>query len=183
MKVVFKWMCAIIMVTLSLTHVHAQTGRQIWTDISADQITVSGERFTIPQTFRALRLDLAQMKNYLAQAPFEPAQTAMLQKGLLFEMPMPDGSFTRFEIFEYQVMHPDLAAKFPDIKTYTGKGIDDASATIKLDVTSFGFHAMVRSANGQVFIDPYNKNTTAYYMSYNKKDLLRLGGFECAQLL
>lgn len=173
----FFRVCIITLLTVSC--VKASDSRGLWKDISEADIKATGERYTVPSKFRALRLDLNQMRQYLATAPKEPAQTAMLKNGLLFEMPMPDGSFKRFQIFEYAMMHPDLAAKFPAIKTYTGQGIDDASATIKLDVTQLGFHAMTLSPEGSVFIDTYNKNTTTEYICYNKKDLMRLSSFVC----
>ena len=173
----FFRVCALTL--FAVTSVKATDSRNLWKDISESEITATGERYTIPSKFRALRLDLNQMSQYLATAPKEPAQTAMLKNGLLFEMPMPDGSFKRFQIFEYAMMHPDLAAKFPSIKTYTGQGIDDASATIKLDVTQLGFHAMTLSPQGSVFIDTYNKNTTTEYICYNKNDLMRVNSFTC----
>ena len=79
----------------------------------------SGERNTFPSKFRALRIDKNEMRNFLAQASMEATATSLKANGLTFYMPMPDGSFQRFSIFEYYVMHPDLAAKFPDIKYLT----------------------------------------------------------------
>ncbi len=179
MKYITNFFRVCVITLLTFANVKAADSRSFWKDISESEITATGERYTIPSKFRALRLDINQMRQYLATAPMEPAQTANLKNGLLFEMPMPDGSFQRFQIFEYAMMHPDLAAKFPSIKTYTGKGIDDASASIKLDVTQLGFHAMTLSPKGSVFIDTYNKNTTTEYICYNKNDLMRVSSFTC----
>jgi hypothetical protein len=68
-------------------------------------------------------------------------------------------------------MEPALAAKYPEIKTFTGQGIDDPTANIKLDLTPAGFHGMIISSlNGAVFIDPYAQGNTGEYISYHKKD-------------
>ena len=68
-------------------------------------------------------------------------------------------------------MEPLLAARFPGIKTFTGQGIDDPTATIKIDLTESGFHAMILSdITGSIFIDPYSQLETKHYNVYYKKD-------------
>ncbi|MEO5967450.1 MAG: hypothetical protein ABIP68_05395, partial [Ferruginibacter sp.] len=79
----------------------------------------------------------------------------------------------------YNVIHPALAENYPLIKTYTGRGIDDPSALIKLDVTPLGFHAMVLSSRGNFFIDPYCENNIEDYIAYYKNDLTRTRNFVC----
>ena len=68
-------------------------------------------------------------------------------------------------------MAPELAAKFPDIRTWAGQGIDDPAETVRLDWTPQGFHGMVLSAaRGRVFIDPQSRDDTTTYMSYYTRD-------------
>jgi hypothetical protein len=67
-------------------------------------------------------------------------------------------------------MAPELAAKFPSIKTYNVKGINDKGAYGKLDWNEFGFHGMIRTANGDFFIDPFCSNNTSDYISYYTSD-------------
>ena len=64
-------------------------------------------------------------------------------------------------------MAPGLARRHPGIKTYSGRGITDLSATIHADLTPLGFRASVRSANGNWYIDPYHVGRTpSVYASY-----------------
>ena len=152
--------------------------KSIWKEITEKQIARTTEQTTKPSKFRLLRLDVQAMKSLLQTAPLEKAERNS-DLGIEIHLPMPDGSFSRFRIYETYVMHPDLAAKFPEIKTYAGQGIDDVNATIRLDVTPFGFHSMVLSPNGSVFIDPYSPNSTSDYICYYKKDLQPSSRFIC----
>ena len=135
------------------------------------------KRVIIPTRFRPLQLDTSSMLQFLRSVPKEFAnnQTA----SAIISLPMPDGLTQQFRISKSFMMEPGLAAQFPGIKTYSGQGIEDASATIKLDWTPFGFHAMVFSPEtGTYAIDPYAEKTTTEYISYYKKDLTPRGFLE-----
>ena len=69
-------------------------------------------------------------------------------------LPLPDGSQSRFSIVESPVMSAGLAAKFPEIKTYKVFGIDDPSASGRLDISPAGFRALLNTIDGRVTIDP-----------------------------
>ena len=123
-----------------------------------------------PRAFRTLDLSRETLKELLGNAPMEFSDAA-LTSGVLLTLPMPDGTFGRFQIEESPVMEPELAAQFPEIKSYRAQGVDDPTATARFDWTPFGFHALVLSTNGSVFIEPYNQNDSEHYISYYKDDL------------
>ena len=70
-------------------------------------------------------------------------------------------------------MHPALAAKYPQIKTYRGRGVDDPGATLAFDITPAGMHAQIRTGQGAIYIDPYYRGNNRIYVSYYKRDVLR----------
>jgi hypothetical protein len=114
---------------------------------------------------RAFTLDRAGLQSVLAAAPDEGTNAAETNP-LVVSLPAPDGSFQRFELAESEIMAPGLAAKHPDIKTYSGVGVDDPAATIHADLTPLGFHASVRSPQGAWYVDPYYLNDQSAYVSY-----------------
>jgi len=146
---------------------YGQSG--IWRDVDASTMSGTGKNYIVPEKFRSVAIDISALKSYLMQAPLETAG-GNYSKTFYFTFPMPDGTDQQFWIVESPVMAPELAAKYPGIKTYGGQGIDDPTATVRMDVTDAGFHAMILSVNGSFFIDPYFWHETTYYISYSKAD-------------
>lgn len=100
-------------------------------------------------------MDAEILGRILARAPSEAARPA--ERGTvetILTLPMPDGSYEKFLIQETPVMAPQLAAKYPDIRTFRGQGVEDPAAQARLDITPTGFHAWVQSERGQTVIDP-----------------------------
>ena len=165
---------------LSVQFVFAQVNSpNLWQDVDQSQIVTTGQRYIIPQQFRTIKLDAAGIQNFLSAVPVEFTAEAKT-KSLTLSLPMPDGTQQRFAVVESPVMAPELAAKYPDIKTYVGKGIDDVYAAVRFDLTPLGFHAMILSPNGNVFIDPYALGDTENLISYYTKDFYNdQKTFEC----
>ncbi|MDO8368651.1 MAG: M12 family metallo-peptidase, partial [Saprospiraceae bacterium] len=159
-------LCALMFVGAS----HAQT---IWTDSPESGIPATGERRIQPSKFRAVRLNVTALQPVLAAAPERFSPAAESGNWPVLSLPLPGGGMGRFQLEETPVMHPDLQAKYPQIRSYTGRGIDDPTAILKCDLTPWGFHGMVRSSvNGTFFIDPAVHGNTEFYVVYHKKDYL-----------
>ncbi|MCP4199168.1 MAG: hypothetical protein GY762_18645 [Proteobacteria bacterium] len=141
----------------------------LWYDVDAPPPAVQGARSNLPNRYRLVATDSANLHSRLAQAPIESV-SGNDENAPPLPLPMPDGSTAYFSIEESPIMAPDLAAKRPDIKTYIGREVDDPSATARLDWTPAGFHAMILSEQGTVYIDPYQRGDTTHYISYNKRD-------------
>ncbi len=171
----FKFKITFLLIILFLSANLYAGSKDFWSDVQETSLHSSGVRYIIPLRYRTLELNLGSMKTFLDGAPIEapvPSQT----HGVEISLPMPDGSYQRFSIWNSSVMAPELATKFPGIKTFVGRGIDNTDSHIRLDYTIQGFHAMILSSTGSVFIDPYSLGDDHYYISYYKKDFVPLPG-------
>ncbi|MBK8981063.1 MAG: hypothetical protein IPM38_01800 [Ignavibacteria bacterium] len=90
---------------------------------------------------------------------------------------MPDGKHVKFEITECSMMEPVLP-KFPEIKLLMQKELMILIKR-KLDITYHGFHAMILTARGDYFIDPYSTNEKNIYISYFRKDYVSNKSYDC----
>ncbi len=151
-----------------------------WQDVpERDFAKKNQERRIAPQKYRSLSLDLTTLDSILAKAPMRFSQAAEGKKPLL-SIPMPDGSFLDFELVEAPIMHPDLAARYPYIRSFAGISTDDPTAYLRCGVTQKGFHAVIFSArHSTVYIDAYAEGDAGYYISYLKKDYQKTEAFEC----
>ncbi|MCG8427250.1 MAG: M12 family metallo-peptidase [Chromatiales bacterium] len=149
----------------------AESEDGLWSDLSAATKAAAAEQEIKPLKYRLLSLDKNQFDSLVAKAPMEGASA---KAPTIFSLPLPDGGFERFEVIETQLMHPDLAAKFPGTKTYKGIGYDNPAAWIRFDWTSTGgFHGFAKTSKGTVYVDPYTKNSKTQYMSYFRKHFMR----------
>ena len=149
--------------------IFAQSGQEFWRSIREKDIVVSGKREIVPNKYKTVHLNIDRLKTVLSSAPLD-TRVAVKNSSIIVNLPMPDGTMQRYTVVESPLMADELQASYPNIRTYSIHGIDDAFASGKLDVTEFGFHAMIRSPKGEVYIDPYCKWNTADYITYYTND-------------
>ncbi|MFT3911568.1 MAG: M12 family metallo-peptidase [Ferruginibacter sp.] len=136
------------------------------------------KRTIVPQKYRTVSVNTAALKNFLWSLPSEK-NIVNRQQAPVMELPMPDGRSARFHVWESSIQEPGLEAKFPEMKTFLGQGIDDPYATIRFDYTGFGFHAQILSVNGNIYMDPYARGDVNNYMSYYSRDNKRDNQWVC----
>ena len=114
-----------------------------------------------------VRLDAGALATVLDRAPSARSGAA----GTVVSVPAPDGSFQRFAVTDVPVLQAALAAQHPEIRTLAGRGVDDRSARIRLDLTPQGFHASVRSGRGgSWYVDPLTRGDARTHVSYFRAD-------------
>ncbi|MBA3665503.1 MAG: T9SS type A sorting domain-containing protein, partial [Bacteroidetes bacterium] len=125
-----------------------------------------------PQKYVTVSLVASVLKDKLFSAPHEK-NVNINQSSCIITLPLPNGTMQQFRIVEAPMMEPGLANQFPDFKSFSVKGIDDPYANGKLDWNENGFHGMVRSVNGDFFIDPYCVGNITDYITYYTADFVK----------
>ena len=154
--------------------------RDFWTPVSETTIAknVFQNRYK-PSSYRLFHLREASLAASLFTAPSEKnvAPSASL---FIITVPNAEGQLEKFRVVEAPVMDPQLAARYPGIKSYAGQGIENPLATIRCDISPEGFHAMILSANRPtIYIDPVDEQGK-FYVVFSRRDAPNYNApFEC----
>lgn len=142
----------------------------IWQPVERTSLKSDKPNYIKPTKALTYQLNVAILKAEFASSPKEK-KGKIRNYGKVISLPLPDGSFQKFAFAEYDIMEAGLKSKWDFVKTYTGQGIDDPFATIKVDFTLFGFHYQVMTLGGSYFADPVFHGNTEFYQVYKKSDL------------
>ncbi|MEQ8477968.1 reprolysin-like metallopeptidase [Fulvivirga sp.] len=84
-------------------------------------------------------------------------------------LPLANGQFKQFILSPNNLLPPSLATKYPDIQTFEAVS-SDGKIHGKVDLTPYGFHGMLFTEEGTVFIDPVSKENNTTHQVYYKQD-------------
>ena len=155
----------------------AQTDR-LW---SADSKKTSSEIFENKKNIinpKIYSLDFNGLKAVLSKAPKRLA--AGEKSEVIISFPNAEGRMENFKVRENSNFEPQLASKYPDIKSYIGEGFGDSNSTVYFSISPLGLSSMeIYGDKSAVFIEPYSKDLSTYvvYKKSDKKD--DLSTFEC----
>ncbi len=151
-----------------------------WVPVTESRISkdLFANRFK-PNAYKLFQLNEAALSTALRSVPSEKNVSAAAS-GFILSIPNENGQMERYRVVEAPVMHPDLAAKYPGINSYAGKGIDDPTSTIRFDVSPRGFHGMILSTTRKtIYIDPVDREDQ-YYVVFSRKDVVNYQStFQC----
>ena len=156
----------------------AQQKDSFWGKSTRSNTVQLESRAQLPQN-NLYDLNVEGLKASLAQSP---ARSATLKNSsVIISLPNAEGTTERFSVYENSIMDPDLAARYPEIKSYVGIGIDNPTSTAYFSVSPLGFKSMTLNANKPaVFIEPFSQDLTTYSV-YRKSDkVAAFTKFECA---
>jgi len=154
--------------TLFFLNVNSQN-TQVWTKHNnSGKITIdkSAARDNFPKVFQLFDLNI----NSLRQDLF-----SIVNKGgkntTIISLPNADGQIELFEVNDASNFDAELQAKYPEIRAYSGKGITDRYATLKLSISPQGIQTMVfRADRENEFIEPYSEDHTVYAVFKSKRN-------------
>jgi hypothetical protein len=130
-----------------------------YTDVARINIDKSASRQSFPKAFKLFNLNA----NPLKQEMFSTVGKNAVNHSMVISLPNADGQIEQFEIVEASNFDAALQAQFPEIRSFSGKGITDKSATIKLSFSPQGLQSMIfRTEKDNEFIEPYSQDHTVY---------------------
>ena len=135
----------LLLIVMMSTGLVFSQGKSLWkkqTNTFDLRVKPSKQDVPLNQTFN---LNPQSLKQALVNAPDRSNFSA--SSNVVMSFPNANGEFERFKIFKASVMHPDLAARYPEIQSYAGQGIDDPSAVIRFSISPLGFQSIRLSAN------------------------------------
>jgi len=137
-----------------------------WTETSESSIPSKKSPKDLQQPLepRFFKLDFKDLKRALKDAPMEYTNYS---KELIISFPIDDGTIERFEVVEAPVMAPGLAAKYPNIKSYRGMGLDNPLNSIHFNYSLNEFYGSIHTSDGMIYIDPYTEGKGEFSMVYN----------------
>ncbi len=116
-------------------------------------------RLSFPTAFKLFNLDAEPLRQEL----FSVVGNRASKHSTVISLPNAAGQLEKFEVFEASNFEPELQAQFPQIRAFSGKGITDPSATLKLSISPQGIQTMVfRAEKENEFIEAYSQDHTVY---------------------
>ncbi|WP_438712177.1 reprolysin-like metallopeptidase [Aquimarina muelleri] len=142
-----------------ISHVFGQGSNPWQRTSSVKSLNIIETKKDLPNN-NLFTLDIQAMKAALNNTPLRGKSSV---SATIMNFPNAEGNMESFTVFEAPVMHPDLAIKYPNIKSYAGQGIEDPSATIRFSIAPSGLQSIrISGVSKTVFIEPYTTNESIY---------------------
>lgn len=143
----------------------AQAQTQPWNSISVYQLPADLNQYVFPTEFTAYQMDITAIQALLDQAGNS------FQTGVDIKLPLGDRIQT-LRVWRDDVLAPELAAQFPEIRSFTGVDPNNHAISAKLDLNHMGFSGMIiHPEEGSFMIDPYSLKSQDYYLGFWRRDL------------
>lgn len=154
---------------LTIVLAFAAQSQDYWSPVSEARpiaIDKSVARLSFPKNFKLFDLNAHPLRQEL----FKVVDNASMRSTII-HLPNADGQIESFEVFEASNFEPELQARFPEIRAFSGRGVTDRSATLKLSISPQGIQTMVfRTGKENEFIEAYSADHTVYAVYKSRRD-------------
>src|SRR6187549_2451742 len=160
----------VALVLLSFSTLAFSQADRFWSANNGDRNNIPTDkavgRLTYPNEFKLFNLNLEPLRQELLSVVDRSSKHLSV-----ITLPNANGELEQFEVFEASNFEPALQAQFPEIRAYSGKGITDKFATLKLSLSPQGIQTMVfRTDRANEFIEPYSYDHTVYSVYNSRRD-------------
>jgi hypothetical protein len=165
----------VTLVLLSFSTLAFSQADRFWSANNGDRNNIPTDkavaRLTYPKEFRLFNLNLEPLRQELLSVVDRSSKHLSV-----ITLPNANGELEQFEVYEASNFEPDLQAKFPEIRAYSGKGITDRFASVKLSISPQGIQTMVfRTDKENEFIEPYSNDHRIYSVYRSHRDKGKFG--------
>ena len=133
---------------------------------------------------RAVAYDHAALVDILSTAPAEWNEadrtgSTLASSTCILTLPVPGGNaITNWEAMSFRVvrsdvLHPELAARYPQISSYLVQSERNGLIFGRIDLGEQGFHGIIHTEGGTVYIDPWNRWETDQLMVYTRTEFMK----------
>ena len=152
--------------------------RNLWSRI--DDSGISKEDFQGKVSIdkhKSYALDIEALQRNLLDAPKKEVTLGKSNKKVSF--PDGRGGMVTYLVKEASVMHPDLARKYPNNRSYVGVSEKDGSKRIRFSINELGLNAVIRDVNQNVqYIEPLTRDKK-FYKLFDRDQLKHDDKFQC----
>ncbi|WP_439152809.1 hypothetical protein [Winogradskyella sp.] len=168
----------LLLLIVAMTASFAWSQSKVWQNQNSITNTVLKENHQPLKSYQTFSLNhdvLRQALNGVVQR-----NDFSMTSNTILSFPNSEGKLQRFAIKEASVMHSELQARFPEIRSYVGQGVDDASSVLRFSLSPEGFSGMILSPNGMnTFIEPAAQNSNSYVVFNRSNRINNNNDFEC----
>lgn len=166
----------LLLIFIMSTSFAMSQSKTLWQKQTTDNnLRVKSSKQNLPRT-QTFTLNTEGLKQALIKTPQRGGKS-----NVVLSFPDDQGKFERFRIFEASVMDSELAARYPEIKSYAGQGIDDPTAIIRFSITPLGFQSIRFSADQPAsFIEAITDDASVYSVFTRANKINMNDDFECS---
>ncbi len=122
----------------------------------------------LPSALETFETDFTALEQVLRQAPREHEAHRFS-----LTLPVVGGRSVDFAVWQIDIMHPDLGARYPEIQTYAGEALDGSGRMVRITTApTLGLHALFLLPDGRSeHLEPWASGMNNAYVLYDSRNV------------